>query len=75
MIRVTGTLSSAIDEVASWLGVEASFVRRQIAERRIPFVKVGKYVRFDASEIAEWIDGQRVRAVLRSSNNREIRDI
>ena len=55
-----------IDEVASWLGVEAGFVRRLIAERRIPFVKIGKYVRFDPSEVAGWIDGQRVQPESRS---------
>jgi excisionase family DNA binding protein len=49
-----------IDEVASWLGVEPGFVRRLIAGRRIPFVKIGKFVRFDPDEIAAWIDGQRV---------------
>lgn len=65
----------SIDEVAAWLGVEVSFVRYQIVERRIPFVKIGKYVRFDASEIAEWIDGQRVGADRRSPRVREIRNI
>jgi excisionase family DNA binding protein len=49
-----------VNEVASWLGVEVGFIRRLIAERRIPFVKIGKYVRFDSEEIAAWIDRQRV---------------
>ena len=49
-----------IDELGDWLGVEPGFVRRLIAQRRIPFVKIGKYVRFDPEEIAAWIDGQRV---------------
>ncbi len=35
-------------------------MRRLIAERRIPFVKIGRFVRFDPEEIAAWIDGQRV---------------
>ena len=47
-------------EVASWLGVEVGFIRRLIAERRIPFVKIGKHIRFDPEEVAAWIDGQRV---------------
>lgn len=49
-----------IDEVASWLGVEVGFVRRLIAGRRIPFVKIGKYVRFDPADVEAWIDGQRI---------------
>jgi excisionase family DNA binding protein len=62
-----------IDEVASWLGVETGFVRRLIAQRRIPFVKIGKFVRFDAVEIATWIDGQRV-GVEASSRRRNWRN-
>ena len=49
-----------VEELAQWLGVEQGFVRRLIAERRIPFVKIGKFVRFDPDEITAWIDGRRV---------------
>jgi excisionase family DNA binding protein len=49
-----------VEELAGWLGVEVVFVRRLIAERRVPFVKIGRFVRFDPEEIAAWIDGQRV---------------
>lgn len=49
-----------VDEVASWLGVEVGFIRRMIAQRRIPFLKIGKYIRFDPDEIGAWIDRQRV---------------
>ena len=51
-----------VDELAGWLGIEVVFVRRLVAERRIPFVKIGRLVRFDPEEIAAWIDGQRVPA-------------
>jgi excisionase family DNA binding protein len=56
--------------VAEWLGVEVVFVRRLVAERRIPFVKIGKFVRFDPAEVLTWIDGQRVKPVQRSSQVR-----
>ncbi|MGO8873191.1 MAG: helix-turn-helix domain-containing protein [Acidimicrobiales bacterium] len=49
-----------VEGLAGWLGVEVVFVRRLVAERRIPFVKIGRFVRFDPEEIAAWIDGQRV---------------
>jgi excisionase family DNA binding protein len=49
-----------IEALASWLGVEIVFVRRLIAERRIPFLKIGKYIRFDPPEVARWIDDRRV---------------
>ncbi len=49
-----------IEGVATWLGTSHRHVRRLVAERRIPFVKVGHYVRFDDAEVAAWIDGHRV---------------
>ena len=63
-----------VDEMASWLGVEVGFIRRLIAERRIPFVKVGKYVRFDPEEVAVWIDGQRMHPERRRSNRQRFRE-
>jgi hypothetical protein len=32
-----------------------------VAERRIPFFKVGKFVRFDPGELDVWLDQQRVK--------------
>lgn len=49
-----------VDEAAARLGVSVRFVRRLVAERRIPFVKVGKFVRFDPADLEEWIDDHRV---------------
>ncbi len=45
-----------IDELAEHLGVTVRHVRRQIAERRVPYIKVGRLVRFDPDEISEWIN-------------------
>jgi excisionase family DNA binding protein len=56
-----------VDEVAGWLGVEVVYVRRLVSERRIPFVKLGKYVRFDPDEVAGWVDGLRVQPTSRSA--------
>ena len=46
--------------VATWLGTSHRHVRRMVAERRIPIVKVGRFVRFDEHEVEHWIDDQRV---------------
>ena len=43
------------------LGVSERHVRRLVAERRIPFVKVGHYVRFDPADVIAWIDGHAMR--------------
>ncbi|MEA2702500.1 MAG: hypothetical protein QOD63_445 [Actinomycetota bacterium] len=48
--------------VAERLGVNQRHVRRLVAERRIPFVKWGHLLRFDAAEIEEWLDVARVRS-------------
>jgi excisionase family DNA binding protein len=50
----------SIDDLADHLGTSSGHVRRSIAERRVPYLKVGGYVRFDPAEIAVWLDGSRV---------------
>jgi excisionase family DNA binding protein len=47
--------------IAALLGVDVRFVRWLVTERHIPYVKVGRYVRFDVAEVAGWLDRQRVR--------------
>jgi excisionase family DNA binding protein len=49
-----------IQGVAAWLGTSHRHVRRLVAERRIPYVKVGHFVRFNDVEVAEWIAKQQV---------------
>jgi hypothetical protein len=41
-----------------------------VAERRIPFFKVGKFVRFDPGELDVWLDQQRVEMRRFPSSNR-----
>jgi excisionase family DNA binding protein len=36
------------------------YVRRLVAERRIPYVKFGHLLRFDPVDLEEWIDAARV---------------
>lgn len=50
-----------VDVLALRLGVSERFVRRLVAERRIPFFEVGRFVRFDPAEIDGWIEGCRHR--------------
>lgn len=52
-----------VEEAAHQLGTPVRFVRRLVAERRIRFYKVGKYVRFHPADIAEFIRQGRVEAV------------
>ena len=52
-----------IPRVASLLDVKESFVRRLVAQRRIPFLKIGKFIRFDPDEIGQWLDHRRAEAL------------
>ena len=49
-----------INGVAERLGVNERHIRRLVAERRIPYIKWGHLLRFDAADIAEWLDDVRV---------------
>jgi excisionase family DNA binding protein len=57
----TGELPRLLDiaALAEHLGVDVRHVRRLVAERRIPYIKWGHLLRFDPTEIAEWIDQNR----------------
>jgi excisionase family DNA binding protein len=45
--------------VAEALGVTPRHIQRLVAERRIPYLKVGRFVRFDPAELSVWLDQQR----------------
>ncbi len=49
-----------IDGLADRLGVGERFVRRLVEERRIPFLKIGRLVRFEVGDVEAWIASQRV---------------
>jgi excisionase family DNA binding protein len=53
-----------VPAVAERLGVRVRFIRRLIAERRIPYIKLGHLVRFDPTEIDAWVDTARVQTDL-----------
>lgn len=40
-----------IAAAAQRLGVSVRFVRRLVDERRVPFYKIGRYVRFDIADL------------------------
>lgn len=48
-----------VPEVATYLGVKESYVRHLVHERRIPFYKVGRLVRFDPDELDVWFKSGR----------------
>lgn len=44
-----------IETLAARLGDSPRHIRRLVAERRIPYLKVGHFVRFDPIEVNAWL--------------------
>ena len=51
-----------MEEAAERLGTTTRFVRRLVAERRIAYVKVGRHVRLDPTDVEAFIAASRVDA-------------
>src|SRR4051812_36615180 len=49
-----------VERAGEYLGTGTRFIRRLITERRISFVKVGKYVRLERSALDAFVDAGRV---------------
>jgi excisionase family DNA binding protein len=49
-----------VDQAAERLATKPRFIRRLIAERRIPYVKLGAHVRLHATDVDEFIAAGRV---------------
>jgi excisionase family DNA binding protein len=49
-----------VDEVAERLGTSPRFVGRLVAERRIAFNRVGRHIRFKATDVEDFVRAGRV---------------
>jgi len=49
-----------IQQAASYLGVDVRWMRRAVFERRLPFYKVGRYVRFAPADLDEFLRRARI---------------
>lgn len=50
----------SVEALAELLGLEPGIVRRLVWDRRIPYFKISRFVRFDPAEIARWLDDHHV---------------
>ncbi len=48
-----------IPTLADQLGTTHRHIRRLVAERRIPYLKIGALVRFDPADINTWLNSTR----------------
>lgn len=49
-----------VGQVAIQLAVTPRFVRRLVEERRIPYCKLGKFVRFHPADVDAWVVDRRI---------------
>ena len=61
-----------VNEAAAVMTMSPRYVRRLVAERRIPFHKLGRAVRLKASDVRAHIDEGRVEAMTESGIWREL---
>jgi excisionase family DNA binding protein len=54
-----------VDEAAERLATKPRFIRRLIAEKRIPYVKLGSHVRLDTTDLDAFVAAGRVQATAR----------
>lgn len=50
----------SIEEAADYLGVKKSTLYSWVFYRKIPYLKIGRLLKFDLKELQEWIDQKRV---------------
>ena len=58
-----------VDQAAERFGTSTRFVRRLIAEHRIPFTKLGRHVRLDTADINAFITAGRVEVANRPAGS------
>jgi excisionase family DNA binding protein len=44
-----------VNEVSCYLQLSMSTVRRLVKQRKIPFLKIGKSIRFSIDDILDWL--------------------
>lgn len=52
-----------VNQAADRLGTSPRFIRRLVFERRIAFTRLGKFVRFTAEDLDEFVRAGRVEAL------------
>jgi excisionase family DNA binding protein len=48
-----------VRELADRTGLQESWIYSQAAAKKIPYLKLGKYLRFRWSEVEAWLEAQR----------------
>jgi excisionase family DNA binding protein len=49
-----------LNEMAEQLNVKQSWLKAMIFRNEIPFIKIGKHIRFSPKEIQKWIEDRKI---------------
>lgn len=49
-----------VEELSNYLNVNISWIYERTSKKKLPFIKVGKYVRFNKDQIDQWLESQTV---------------
>ena len=52
-----------IEETAEHLGITPNTLYAWVSQKRIPYVKIGRLLKFDPRDIETWIEGRKVKAI------------
>jgi len=52
-----------IEDVAEYCRVKPSVVKYWVQQGEIPFIKLGKFHRFDPKEIGDWVEEKKMRGL------------
>ncbi len=52
-----------VKALATYLKVKPRWVYDRVKENAIPFIRVGRYIRFSKASINEWLENQTVRPI------------
>ncbi|MEJ2859473.1 MULTISPECIES: helix-turn-helix domain-containing protein [unclassified Saccharothrix] len=63
----------SVSEAAAYLNTSVRFVRRLIADRRVTFYKVGRYVRFKRADLEAFVQAGKVEPITAASVRRDLR--
>jgi len=50
-----------IKQLAEYLGVKEGTVYAWVFQKKIPYLKIGKLVKFDVREIEAWLEDKRIK--------------
>lgn len=56
-----------IQELSAYLSMPVSTIYKMVETRRIPFIKVGRILKFDVREIDSWMEKQSIKALSKSA--------